>query len=142
MALTPIITVEQADSYNAQSAEWLALSNEMKEVHIFNASLYMQSMWTCADVIWTDSSTIDDDLLRACAYYADASRVGVLYTAVAVNEKHRSLIMHKRKMEGMEETFQWGQGGAIVTGNPLESIHALMKLHCTANVSGIELVRV
>ncbi len=141
MTIAPIITPAEADVYNVLSSSWLSLPEPTKEAHIYNASLYIYTTWTCADVDWSDPLTIDDDIKRACAYYADADRVGVLFDPVEQTEKHRSVTMEKKKLGTMEKTTQWAQGGAITSGNPLQSIDAIMGLYCTSSSSS-PLVRV
>ena len=131
MAISNLITNAVADTYNALSSGWLALADITKTRHIFNASAYIQARWSCVDVDWDDETTIDNDILRACAYYADADRVGVLFPAVAVVEPHRAITVEKKKLGSMEKTLQWADAGGLTTGNPLASIDAIMSLYCT-----------
>ena len=140
MAVTNLITIAESDTYNALSADWIALTDPVKTAHIFNASVYMQGQWTCAGVDWSDATTLDDDIKRACAYYADADRIGVLNTAVADVDKKGRVIEETGKLGTMLKTVKWAESGAAATGNPLESINAIMSLYCTARAG--RLVRV
>lgn len=140
MPVTPLITPAESDIYNALSSEWLVLSDDEKSAHILRSSMYMQLNWTCTDVDWSDPSTLDDDLKRACAYYADADRLALLYSPVEQVDKRGRVIMEKKKLATMEETTQWSQTGSLTSGNPLESIDAVMSLYCSSNSS--KLVRV
>ncbi len=131
MAVTPLITISEADQFNGLSSGWMGASSEYKTRYILNASTYMQAKWDCADVDWSDTSTLDDDLKRACAYYADADRLGVLFPAVEETEPHRAIIKERKKLEGMEKETMWADIGALTSKKPLESINAIMRLHCT-----------
>lgn len=140
MAVTSLITVSESDTYNALSPDWLALTPDAKkEAHIYNASVYMQTKWTCADVDWSDTSTLDDDLKRACAYYADADRIGVLSSPVAVTAKTGNVTEETRKLGTMLKTTKWAEGGTT-SGDPLESINNIMSMYCTSKVG--RLIRV
>lgn len=143
MATTAIITVAEADVYLALHADWLALTSPIKEAHIFNASLYIHANWSCADVDWADSLTIDDDIKRACAFYAYADSVGALFAPIEETEEHRSIIMEKKKLGSMEKTKQWAFSGKMTSGDPLENMDAMMALHCekTSGHCGATLVR-
>ena len=132
MAVTSLITVVESDIYNALSADWVALSDPIKEAHIFNASVYMQTKWRCVDVDWSDPTTLDDDLKRACAYYADADRIGVLSAPIELTDKHGNVIEETRKLGTMLKTTKWAEGGTT-SGDPLESVNSLMAVHCTSN---------
>ena len=138
MAITALIDIATANSYNGDA--WDALTDPEKTMHIYNATVYMQTRWYCSDVDWDTPADLDDDLQRACAYYADADRLGLLYTALASAEPHRAIVKERKKLEGMEKEIQWADVGALTTGNPLESIDAIMRLYCTAKSS--TLVRV
>jgi len=135
MAVTNLITIAESDTYNALSAAWLALTDPEKTAHIFNASVHMQAQWICADVEWDDTTTLDDDLQRACAYYADADRIGVLNTAVAVADKVGRKTEETGKLGTMLKTVKWAESGAAASGNPLESIDSIMSLYCVAKAS-------
>jgi hypothetical protein len=135
MAVTALITITESDAYNTLSADWVVLSDALKTAHIFNASVYMQANWSCANVTWSDTSTLDDDLKRACAYYADADRLGVLTDAIAVTEKHGRIIEETGKLGSMGKTVKWADSGALTSGNPLQSIDTMVKLYCTS-ISG------
>ncbi len=140
MSISPIISVAEADTYNVLSADWLNTPEPNKEAHIYNASLYIHTTWTCSDIDWSDPLTIDDDVKRACAYYADADRLGVLFDPIEKTEAHRAMTMEKKKLGSMEKTIQWAQGGALTSGNPLQSIDAIMSLYCTG-LSSMSLLR-
>ena len=131
MAVTNLITIAEADTFNALSASWLMLTANTKTIHIFNASVYMQANWNCTDVDWADTTTLDSDMKRACAYYAEADRVGVLNTAVAAVDPHGKVTEETRKLGSMQKTTKWDEAGANVAGDPLESINAIMSLYCT-----------
>lgn len=146
MAITPLITKTESDTYNALSSAWLALTDVLKDNHIYNASLYMQAQFTCevddVAVDWADPTTLDDDMKRACAYYADADRLGVLFDDVATTEPHRAIIEEKKKLGSMEKTLKWASSGSFTSANPLESIDSIMLLYCTSNAGSTKLTRV
>ncbi len=139
MAVTSLITIAESDTYNALSADWIALTDPIKEAHIFNASVYMQTKWTCADVDWSDTDTLDEDLKRACAYYADADSIGVLSAPIETTDKHGNVTEETRKLGTMLKTTKWAEGGTT-SGDPLESINSIMSIYCTSNVG--RLIRV
>ncbi len=141
MAITPLITVPEADNFLLQSSDWLSTPEPSKEGHIYNASVYMQLTWTCADVDWSDPLTLDDDLKRACAYYAEADRIGVLFDEMVKQDAHGKLTMEKRKLGTMEKTTQWSMFGQVTSGNPLDGIDSIMRLYCT-KVESASVIRV
>ena len=107
MAVEILIDETTADLYNADSAGWLALTTAAKDVHIFNASVYIQSNWTCVDIDWDDNTTWTDDLKRACAWYADADRAGVLFPdALSTETKRGRLVQETKKMGPMSKTLR------------------------------------
>ena len=138
MAITPVILPADADTYLALVADWLSLSDAQKTDHIYNATVYMQANWTCTDVDWDDHTSTDDDIKRACAYYADADRLGVLFPSREVTEKHRYMTSRKYKVEGLEEHYQWAESGPSASGDPLEEIHTIMKLYCTWGTTAVQ----
>ena len=130
MSITSIITSAEADVFLALSPDWMALPSGDKDLKILNASLYIHSKWSCTGIDWSDLTTIDEDIKRACAYYAEADRVGVLFDAIVKEDKHGKKTMYKQKLEGMEEVTQWSMFGQIVNGYPLQMMDSLMTLHC------------
>ncbi len=135
MAITPTITDEESDVYNALSPDWIALTVNQKDAHIYNASVHMQTSWYCGDVDWDDTASIDDDIKRACAYYAEADRIGVLFDPMIKEDTHGKKIMERRKLDTMEKTTQWSMFGGAVNGNPLASVDAIMSTYCSYNSS-------
>lgn len=136
MSVTNLIDIATADSYNG--LEWEALSDAVKTEHIYKATVHMRTRWICVDVDWDDLTTLNDDLKKACAYYAEADRLGVLFTALAYSEPHRAKVKERKKLEGMEKEIEWSAIGAFTTGNPLASIDAIMSVYC---VQGLGLIR-
>ena len=134
MAITALIDIATADSYNGDA--WDALTDPVKTEHIYNASVYMQTSWYCADVDWTDTANLDADLQKACAYYADADRQGYLYPSTTVVEDHRALTRRTRKLEGMEETLEWDDTTGSKRSNPIAHIDSIMALYCIKSKSG------
>ena len=144
MAITPIISVSEADVFNALSPNWLALTPEQKTAHIFNSSLYILNSWSCVDEAGdaVDWSSPPVDLKKACAYYAEADRIGVLFDPMIKEDIHGKKTMEKKKMEGFEKTIQWSMFGGIVNGDPLSSVDAIMKQYCTSLLNSNSVVRV
>ena len=142
MSIIPLITTAEADVYLALSAEWLALEPAQKEAYIYNSTLYMQARWTCTDVDWADPESLDDDLSRACALYAEADRIGCLFDAMEVQDPHGKKTMEKRVLDTMEKTTQWSMFGSVVNGNPVDSIDTLMGLYCSRITCSPTLIRV
>ena len=142
MSIIPLITVAEADVFNALSSEWLILDASEKEGYIFNSSVYMQLNWDCEDVEWDDAETLDEDLKKACAYFAEADRLCVLFDEMIKEDVHGKKTMHRQKVEGLEETIQWSMFGQKVNGNPLDSVNAIMKLYCVNSKNTTELIRV
>ena len=141
MSVTPLITVSEADTYNALSSDWLALTEAEKDAYIFNASLYIQSAWTCADVLWDDPTTLGEDLKRAVAWYSEADRLGVLFDEMVKEDVHGKKTMEKSKVDSLETITQWSLFGIPVNGNPLDVVDALVGLHCIANAAQTTLIR-
>ena len=139
MAITPLITIAEADAFNALSPDWLLLTDPAKDAHIFNASVYMQAEWVCADVEWDDPTTLDEDVKRCCGYFADADRIGVLTAPIAVTAKTGNVTEETRKLGTMLKTTKWAESG-LASGNPLESINKLMGLYCTAKAGQLRRV--
>ncbi len=143
MSVINLITNEEADVFNALSEDWLALDEAQKTNYIFNASLYMQTRWTCIDVDWTDTTTLTDVLKRACAYYAEADRLQVLFAEMTPTDAKGRVIEETGKVGTLLETTKWADSGAIYSGDPLEKVDALMYISCTrSGVGSSELVRV
>ena len=126
-----IVTIEESDTFNALSPEWESLTAVQTNAHIYNATLYIHSSWLCTEIDWTDLASVDGDVKRACSFYADADRIGVLFDPIEKTDAHRTKTMEKKKLGTMEKTIQWAQGGTIVSGNPLQSIDAIMRLYCS-----------
>lgn len=143
MAITPLITKAEADVFNALSSAWLALTDDLKDFHIYNASVYMQTRWTCTDVEWDDTTTLDEDLKRACAYYAEADRLETLMAPVSDIEHKGRIVEETGKVDTLLETTKYSDSGTTVTGgNNLQSIDAIMSIYCTAlNANSVKLVR-
>lgn len=137
MAVVPLITKTDADGYNG--AAWALLSDAEKDKHIYNASVYMQTSWTCLDVDWEDTSTLNADLEKACAMYAEADMLGLLFAPMAATEKHRAKVLERKKLGSLEKETRWSAIGGFTSGNPLEAIDAIMKVHC---YKALDLIRV
>lgn len=143
MGVLNLITVVEADEYNEASDDWLALTAPEKSTHIFKASLYMQRYWSCVAIDWTDTTTMTDDLKMACAYYAEADRLNLLFSPVSAVERTGRITEITGKVGPLLETTRWSTFGAIESGNPLSSIDALMLGECTRLSPGwLGLVRV
>ena len=143
MSVINLITIIEADDYNAASDEWALLSDPEKSKHIFQASLYMQTRWNCVEVDWEDAATLSDDLKRACAYYAEADRAGLLFPSLSYEEPRGRLTEETGKVGPLLETKKWSTFGPTLTQSPLTSIDALMVSECTRISPGYaSLVRV
>lgn len=137
----PIITIEESDTYNTSSTDWLELSDTEKTLHIFYASLYIQTKWTCLEIDWEDLTTVPDDIKRACAYYADADRLKLLYSPMTADYAKGRLVEQTNGMDPFVETLKWAAIGPDYSGKPLERIDAIMSTACTKTGYG-QLVRV
>ncbi len=144
MTVVALITTEEADTFNVLSNDWVVSSEAAKEAHIFNASLFMSSNWTCTTidgegeavpVDWEDPETLNTDLKRACAYYAEADRLGVLFDPMTKEDVHGKKTMEKKRLGDMEKTIQWSLFGAAVNGNPLDVVDTLMFSYCSYSSS-------
>ncbi len=143
MAVINLITIAEADVFNALSSDWLALTDPEKSAYVFNASLYMQSYWSCADIEWDDETTLTEDQKRACAYYAEANRLDLLFTPLEQVEAHGRVVEETNKVGSLVETTKWSGYGSETSGDPLQSIDALMMLDCSRSGTGsTELIRV
>jgi len=146
VTIVSLITVAEADTFNALSNDWLFLSSAEKSAYIFNASIFMQTGWSCivdgATVDWEDPTTLNEDLKRACAYYAEADRIGVLFDPMEKEDIHGKKVMEKRRVDTLEKTTQWSMFGAAVNGNPLDSVDAIMKVYCEFSLRSSEAIRV
>lgn len=141
MSIISLITPSESDVFNVLSPVWIALTDPEKEAFIFNSSVYMQLNWDCESVEWDDPSTLDNDLKKACAFFAEADRIGVLFDEMKKEDVHGKKTMFKEKLEGLEEITQWSMFGQAVNGNPLDSVNAIMKMYCTSISNSTTLIR-
>ena len=93
--ITPIITPLEADAFLAAYADWLALTDAVKESHIYNSSLYIQTQYDCLSVNgvvvdWTDTATVPEEVKNACALYALADSVGNLFGDVGTADTRKT----------------------------------------------------
>lgn len=132
MTIVNLITIAEADDLNANYPEWLALTDPVKSNHIFRASLYMQTNWACVDVDWGDTATISDSLKMACALYAEADRIGLLYNNMVLDteEARGRIIEYTERMGPMSETTKWAETGSVVSNNPLGYVNDIMSTEC------------
>ena len=89
--------------------------------------------WMCTDVDWEDTDTISNEQKMACAYYAEANRLGLLYCSVqaqGIDENAGRLIELTSGVGPLKETKRWAENKGASAKNPLESIDALMLLGC------------
>lgn len=146
MAIVALVDIATADNYNVTRSDWLALTDPVKTQHIWNASLYIQSGWTCTDIDWDDDTTWTDDLKRACSYYAYADSLGVLFKGAYSDDTPRGkLIEETKRVEGaVLKSVKWAETGANVIGDPLGMIDSIMLTMCTRTGAGggVPLVRV
>jgi hypothetical protein len=129
MSIQPIVTVKEADGYNKLNSEWLDLDRSAKENHIFNASAYMISEWTCSSFLLTNPSNIDDDVKRACAYYAAADAKYALFPDIVPSkDRHGSVTEVTDKIGSLTSTVKY----SAFTGykNYLTSIDTIMYNYC------------
>jgi len=133
MSVVPLITTKEADSYQKQNEDWLNLDKPIKEIHIYNASVYMTLNWTCVDVDWSDPTTLNDDLKRSCSYYADADRLGVLNPSLSNTQNTGRVTEETKKLGSMSKTTKWSDDGGNVNGDPLTLIDNIMMLYCNSN---------
>lgn len=152
---TTVITPAESDVYLAAYQDWLDLDDATKEAHIAKGSVYAQTQWTCADVVWEDDPDtaevevidIPDSVKEAVAYYAYIDFHGILYgDPTTIPDQHGNLRGLMDKVGDLATEVQYFQGGSLSgsgtqshTGYP----DALMGVHCTlAGVGSEGLVRV
>ncbi len=134
--ITPIITAAEADVFLAAYPDWLALDSAVKDAHLYNASLYIQTQYTCLDVDWTDPLTIPEEVKNACALYALADSVGNLYGNVETPDTRRTTReLVKAGSVTVEEEFAAGGSNETGTTASFSKPDTLMSLHCTKNSS-------
>ena len=135
--ITPIITPAEADIILAAYPDWTVLTDEVKEAHIYNASLYIQTQYDCIKVDgepidWTDTATIPDEIKDACAYYAYADASGNLFGDVATPDTRKTTReMVKAGSVTVDESF--ASTGTVQGGvsSSLAKPDLLMSLYCT-----------
>jgi len=143
MAITPIITIAEADAYLAGYADWLALTDPEKEAHIYNASLYIQTGWTCVDVDWTDTVNIPEEIKHACALYALADSVGNLYGEPETADTRKTTReMIKAGSITVDETFAGAGSNEVGDLSSFGLPDSLMSIHCTTAIGTEDLTRV
>ena len=151
---TSVINTSEADSYLVLYEDWLDLDDEKKVEYIRRASIYIQTQWTCADVVWEDdpdtveveSVDIPDEVKEAAAYYAYADFKSVLYGSPTDDEVFvGNLRSQKDKVGSLSAETTYFRGGSKSpsgTHKRLGYPDSLMNLHCLRNSSNILLVRV
>lgn len=147
MAITPIITIQEADAYLAAYPDWLALTNEEKDSHIYNASLYVQTNWTCVDVDWEDTANIPEEIKHATALYALADSQGNLYgDAAAADSRNTTREMIKAGAVTLDTYYTTTGKAQVGIESSFGLPDELMGLHCTATSGsgsgGVTLTRV
>ncbi len=142
--ITPIITVVEADVFLAAYPDWLALDDPTKETHIYNASLYIQTGWSCAvngvDIDWTDTANIPEEIKQACAYYALADSTGNLYGDVQVTPTATGRLTKKMVKAGsvtVDKEYA-ASGSASIAGaaGSFGLPDDLMSIYCTGTGAG------
>ncbi len=146
--ITSIITVAEADTYLAAFPDWLALDVSVKEAHISNASLYIQTKWSCAvagvAIDWTNTLNIPDEIKHACAWYALADSSGNLYGDVQTADPGTGKLTGKSVKAGsVTVTKSFSSGSVAISGSA--SSHGLpddlMSIYCTKLSEGATLLR-
>lgn len=131
-----IITPTEADATLALEAAWLLLTDQVKEDHIAKASVYMQTVWTCEDVDYTDDTTFTDDFKEACAYYSLADSNGNLYDSPADTLSGLGdIIETSDKVGSLSTTVKYDDNGQATKADLLSYPNALMGAECVS-VSG------
>lgn len=145
MSITPIITPAEADAYLAAYPDWLALDEPTKEMHIYNASLYIQTNWECTGIDWEDDLSIPEEVDHACALYALADSVGNLYGDIT-DPDDRKTYREMIKAGAVTLDTYYSASGVVQTGTQTSFSLAdeLMGLHCTSesDLGSVELTRV
>jgi len=73
-----LVTKTDADLFLAEFADWLVLSDGIKDANIRKASLYVQSKWESEAIDWADPLTIPVEVNEATAFYAYSTFKGIL----------------------------------------------------------------
>ena len=130
-----IITVAEADLTLALEADWLALADSIKEAHISKASVYIQTVWTCSEVDWSDDTTITDEVKEACAYYALVDSNGNLYADPTDEVTGKGLILEETdKVGSLASTVKYCcENGVVDKHDLLQYPNALMRVGCSAS---------
>ena len=152
---TTVITPEESDVFLAAYEDWLALDPTVQEAHIAKGSVYAQTQWTCADVVWEDDPDTEEVeevdipalVKEAVAYYAYIDFHGNLYgDPAAVADKHGNLRATMDKVGDLQTEVEYFQGGSF-SGSGTQShtgyADALMGEYCVSSGTGTgDLVRV
>jgi|LGVE01.1.fsa_nt_gb hypothetical protein len=130
-----IITVVEADTTLALEAAWLLLTDTVKESHIAKASVYIQTVWECTDIDWSDDSTIPEEVKEACAYFALADSNGNLYADPKDEVTGKGLISEETdKVGSLASTVKYCcDKGVVDNYDLLQYPNALMGVWCNAS---------
>lgn len=138
MSITPIITIAEADVFLAAYADWLALTDAEKTAHIYNASLYIQTNWTCVDVDWTVPADVPTEIKHACAIYTYADSIGNLYGDITIADTRRvSREMVKAGAVTLDTTYTSSGNEANGFKGSYGLADQLMGLYCTRTASTV-----
>jgi len=133
-----IVTPAESDVVLSSFADWVALTDDIKAVHIAKASVHMQTKWTCSDVDWSDGDTIPDDIKEACCYFALADYVGNLYSDPSVVASGEGRVTETSDTVGpLKTAVKFEHGSWSDTANARRSYaNDLMGVYCTRKTSG------
>ena len=143
MSITPIITALESDVFLALYSTWLDLSDAVKDAHIYNASLYIQTQYDCLkvdgeDIDWTDTSTIPDEIKNACALYAMADFAENLFGDVATADTRKTTSeLVKAGAVTVEEEFASSGTNESGLSSSFVKPDLLMSFYCTKSSGSI-----
>jgi len=135
-----IITPVESDVFLSFRDDWLELSTTAKIQHINEASVYTQTVWVCASVVWGDGATVSDTIKRAVALYAYASFKGTLYGDISEGAVNSGKIVSLTEKVGLISSSKKYSESIPFIKNPLSYPDSLMMSECTKS-SATGLVR-
>ncbi len=130
MAIVPLITDVEADANLPASVfpEWDALTVEVKDYHILNASTYTIKTWECTDEDF-ETPALSDDAKRAVSLYSEADRAGNLYGDPSTDNSSSTgsgaLTQLTLKAGSLEKTEKFSEEIDITSTSPVADALAL-----------------
>ncbi len=126
MALkTPYATIQEADIYLSENDAWLDLDNSAKNNHLINGRYYIDSNYTCTELV--NGDPIPEEYVYANALLAEADLAKGLYT---VDKTVNSPVVKKMVKAGEveSETTYAGSRSTSLSMNSVDPYPAITSI--------------